>query len=172
MEDLLLEGDAFEYRRELEAGQPSWDLASVAGPNGALLFALDLAYVPEPKEKVFKFTPRDGAWSFKLPAYLAKPAEVFRLDADGVHEVEFKVEPGGIAIRDRVSVAGIYVLAPAPGLRERLQVRHAELCRFEQSFGFDPARQAADLETLQRLLRPEGEAMRVCLSTPTRTQHD
>jgi hypothetical protein len=122
MEELLLEGDVFEYRRELKAGQPSWDLASVAGPNGALLFALDLAYVPDAEEKVFKFTPA----------------------------------PGAITIRDRVSVTGIYVLAPVPGLRGRLEARHAERCRFERSVGFDPAHQAADLEILQRLLRTEG----------------
>ena len=55
MEDLLLEGDAFECRREFQDGQPSWDLASVTGPNGALLFANDLAYVPDAQKKVFKF---------------------------------------------------------------------------------------------------------------------
>lgn len=159
MEDLVLEGDAFEYRRELEAGRPAWDLASVTGPNGALLFALDLAYVPDPKEKVFQFAPRNGAWSFKLPAYLSKPVEVFRLDADGPRKVEFTLEPGAIMIRDRVSVAAMYVLAPAPGMRERFQARHADLCRFEQSFGFDPGHQAADLETLQRLVKPGGQKL-------------
>jgi hypothetical protein len=157
MEDLLLEGDAFEYRRESEAGRLSWDLASVTGPNGALLFALDLAYAPDLKEKVFKFVPRDGAWSFKLPDYLWKPAEVFRIDADGPRQVDFTLAPGRITIRDRVSVAGIYVLAPAPGMRERLQARHSDLCRFEWSSGFDPAHQAADLATLQRLLSPRQE---------------
>ena len=122
-----------------------------------LLFALDLAYVPELKEKVFKFAPRDGAWTFKLPAYLSKPAEVFRLDADGPHEVEFTLAPGTVTIRDRVNVAGIYVLAPTPGLRGRMQARHADLCRFEESLGFDPERQAADLETLRRLLSGAGK---------------
>lgn len=153
-QDLLLEGDAFEYRREVQAGAPAWDVASVAGPGGALLFAIDLAYVPDPQEKVFKFTPREGAWTFKLPAWLAKPAEIFRLDADGVHDAAFTLAPGAVTIRDRVSVAGIYVVAPTPGLRARLQERHAALCRFEESLGFDPARQRADLEALQRLLKP------------------
>lgn len=154
MEDLLLEGDAFEYHRLLEAGQPAWDLASVTAPRGALLFALDLAYVPDPRDKVFRFTPRDGTWTFRLPAYLAKPAEVFRLDADGLHDVTARIEPGTVTIRDRVDVAGIYVLAPEPGLRQRLQARHADLRRFEEGLGFDPGRQAADLETLRSLLGP------------------
>jgi hypothetical protein len=39
----------------------------------------------------------------------------------------------------------------------RLQAWQEFWRRFEQSFGFDPARQAADLETLLRLLRPGEE---------------
>lgn len=152
MEDLLLEGDAFEYRRELKDGQPLWDLASVAGPNGALLFANDLAYVPAPQEKVFKFTPRDGVFTFKLPAYLPKPAEVFRLDADGPHDVKFSASGGQITIQDRVNVAGIYVAAPMPGLRTRLQARHAELLQFERGLAFNPAAVDADFATLRQLL--------------------
>ena len=152
MEDLLLEGDAFEYRRELKDGQPSWDLASVTGPNGALLFALDLAYVPDAQEKVFKFAPRDGVFAFKLPAYLLRPAEVFRLDSDGPHDVQFAVSKGQITIQDQVTVAGIYVAAPMPGLRPRLQARHAELLQFERGLDFNPAAVDADFATLRQLL--------------------
>jgi len=152
MEDLLLEGDAFQYRRELHDGQLSWDMASVTGPGGALLFALDLAYTPDKVEKVFKFTPRSATFHFRLPTYLASPVEVFRLDADGVHDVEFSLENGGIQVKDRVTVAGIYVAAPKRGLREHLQTRHAELTQFERSFEFDPASRDSDFEMLRRLL--------------------
>ena len=152
MEDMLLEGDAFEYRRELQDGQPAWDLASVTGPNGALLFANDLGYQPDLQEKVFRFLPRDGVFAFKLPAYLPRPAEVFRLDADGPHDVNFAVSEGQITIRDRVNVAGIYVVAPTQGLGQRLQARHTELLRVERSFDFDPAGQEPDFEILSRLL--------------------
>jgi hypothetical protein len=154
MEDLLLEGDACEYRRELAAGAPAWDVASVAAPDGALLFVLDLAYVPDAREKVFRFGPREGEWRFKLPAWLTRPAEVFRFDADGVHDVDCALEPGAVTIRDRVHVAGSYVVAGTPGLRARLQARHADLLRFEEGFGFAPARNRGDLETLQHLLKP------------------
>jgi len=156
MEELLLEGDAFEYRRELDAGRPAWDLASVTGPGGTLLFALDLAYVPDPKDKEFRFTPREGSWRFRLPAHLPKPAEVFRLDADGPHAVEARLEPGTVTVRDRVSVAGIFVVAPESGLKERLRVRHKELVRFEDGVGFDPARRGEDLATLRNLLTTPG----------------
>ena len=153
MENLILEGDALEYRRELQNGQTSWDLASVAGPNGALLFANDLAYVPDLAEKVFKFTPREGEFTFQLPAYLPKPAEVFRLDADGTHDVKFSLAEGRIRLRDRVTVAGIYVVSARPGLRREMQVRHATLMAFEKSFGFDPGSNDTDFATLQRLLQ-------------------
>jgi hypothetical protein len=153
MEDLLLEGDAYEYRRELASGAPVWDVASVAGPGGALLFVLDLAYVPNAQEKVFKFTPRAGVWTFKLPIWLNNPAEVFRFDADGVHAVDFSLEPGAVTIRDGIHVVGSYVVAGTPGLRARLQARHADLRRFEEGFGFDPARNRGDLEILQDLLK-------------------
>jgi len=153
MQDLLLEGDAFDYRRELQNGQLSWDLASVAGPNGALLFANDLAYEPDLAEKVFKFTPRDGVFTFPLPAYLAKPAEVFRLDADGTYDVKFSLTDGRITLRDRVNVAGSYVVSARPGLRRELQTRHANLIAIESSFGFAPGSNDSDFAALQRLLQ-------------------
>jgi len=152
MEDLLLEGDAFEYRRELDEGQLSWDLASVIGPSGGLLFAHDLAYVPDLDEKVFKFRPRDGVFIFKLPAYLRKPTQVFRLDADGLHDVTFTVEGNRIIIHDRVMVAGIYVVSQDDNLRTALEARHASLIAFEKSFGFDPALSDSDFEALKQIL--------------------
>ena len=152
MKDLLLEGDAFEYRRELQDGQPSWDLASVTGPNGTLLFANDLAYGPDIQEKIFRFQPRNGVFAFRLPAYLPVPAEVFRLDADGPHDVDFTIGEGQITIRDRVNVVGIYVVTPTKGLRQRLQTRHAELLQIERSFDFDPAGRETDFKRLRKLL--------------------
>ncbi len=136
----------------LEAGKPSWDLASVTGPNSGVLFANDLAYVPDQGEKIFKFSVRDVTLVFKLPAYLSSPAEVFRLDADGPHDVTFSVGEGRVTILDRVNVAGIYVVAPAGGLKQRMQARQAELLHFEQSFDFDPAGRDSDFEQLRQLL--------------------
>lgn len=152
MADLLLEGDAYEYRRVIEAGKLSWDLASVTGPNGGLFFANDLAYVPDEGEKVFQFSSRDATFAFRLPDYLSKPAEVFRLDADGPHDVKFSIGDRRISIQDRVKVAGIYVVASRGGLRQRMKARHSELLRFEQSFDFDPATRDPDFEKLRQLL--------------------
>ena len=88
LEDFYLEGDAYHYERRSRDGKPDWDIAVVAGPRGAVCFALDLAYVPDPKEKVFKFgPPREVTMDFPLPAYLRPPAEVLRVDADGIRAV-------------------------------------------------------------------------------------
>ena len=152
MEDLLLEGDAFEHRRVMENGQPSWDLSSITGPNGALLFAHNLAYFPDLEQKVFKFEPRDGDFVFNLPTYLVKPAEVFKLNADGPSDVVFTVEGNQIKIQDRLSVTGLYVIAAQTGLRSEMQAHHSKLLEYEESFGFDPANNDSHFEMLRQLV--------------------
>jgi len=64
---------------------------------------------------------------------------VFRLDADGVHDVEFQVQAQELRIGDRVTVAGIYVVGVRKGPRMLLQNRHAALVQAEQARSFDPA---------------------------------
>jgi hypothetical protein len=152
MENLLLEGDAFEYRRELRAGKPDWDLASVTGPAGGLFFANDLAYMPDMQRKVFEFHPRDGAFRFRLPSYLSSPVEVFRLDADGVHDVRHSIESGRLEIQDRVHVAGIYVVTSRHGLRQQILAKLSRLLQDEKDCDFDPARREDDYGLLKRLL--------------------
>jgi hypothetical protein len=152
MEDLFLQGDAFEYRRELKDRKPDWDLASVTGSTGGLFFAHDLAYVPDMQQKVFEFRPRDGAFRFRLPSYLASPVEVFRLDADGVHDVRYSIQSDGLDIQDRVHVAGIYVATSLHGLRQRLDAKHSRLLQDETDCGFDPAGREDDYGVLKRLL--------------------
>ena len=55
LEKYYLEGDAYYFERRSRDGKPDWDIAVIAGPSGAVCFALDLAYVPDLTEKVFKF---------------------------------------------------------------------------------------------------------------------
>ena len=154
LETFLMEGDATSHERVLRDGQPDWDLDVVAGPAGALLFALDLAYSPDPEERVFKFGPaRQVTFGFPLPAYLRAPAEVFRVDADGVTQVEQKVNDGGVEIRDRVSRVAIYVVAAKEGERARIESRRRALMAEEEALGFDPAGKPADLAVLQEMAR-------------------
>ena len=151
MEPLLLEGDAYEYRRELRSGKLDWDLASVTGPSGGLFFANDLAYTPNPQQKVFEFQPRDGEFSFRLPSYLRSPMDVFRIDADGVHDVKYTIQSNQLKITDRVQVAGIYAAAPGKELRQQLQAKLLKLLQEEKQYGFDPGASDEDFAKLSLL---------------------
>ncbi len=150
--DFYLEGDAYRYLEVRKEGRPDWDLASIVAPQGALLFALDLDYRPDPKEKVFVFgPPRAARFSFELPSYLQKPADLFRVDADGIHEVRWSATAPGVTVEDRLSRVGIYVAAITRELRSSLEKRRRDLIRLEESTGFDPARSDADFAALRSL---------------------
>lgn len=151
LQDFLLSGDDEQHRRESRNGIPDWDLASVAGPGGMLAVALDLGYTPDPEEKVFRFAPREGDFRFRLPAHLPRPAAVFRVDAEGTHDVAFRLQDEEVIVTDRVHVVGIYVVARDPGLRAGLSRRQATLLAEEAGLGFDPAGNDADFRVLEQL---------------------
>lgn len=114
LEESYLEGDASYFERRTRDGKPDWDISVVAGPRGALLFALDLDYKPDPVEKVFQFgPPRDARFGFRLPAYIRNPVEVFRVDAEGTAAVEHTAKNGLLEIHDRVSGVAVYVASLA-----------------------------------------------------------
>jgi hypothetical protein len=155
LEDFYLEGDAYHFERRTRDGKPDWDIAVVAGPRGAVCFALDLAYVPDPTEKAFKFgPPRDFTMDFPLPAYLRPPAEVLRVDADAIQAVSFTNTANGIRFTERCGLVNIFAASLRPGLVEELKAHRQSLIEFEESFGFDPGRRAEDLEQLRRLVKP------------------
>ena len=132
---LMLGGDAFEYRRLKNGDKPDWDLSSITGSEGGVFFANNLAYEPDSNTRTFTFSPRDAALSFALPSYLNDPVEVFRIDKNGVHDVKHEVRDGGLEVRDRIRVVGIYVAAAERGLRKRLAEANASLLRTEGSYG-------------------------------------
>ena len=78
---------------------------------------------------------------------------MFRVDADGSHDVEYTVDAGTLVVRDKVSVAGIYIAACQQGSRARIDQRHAELLAVEQSVGLDPGNNPDDLAVLVELVK-------------------
>lgn len=153
LEEFYLEGDATSHERVLRGGKPDWDLDVVAGPRGAVLFALDLAYTPDPEERVFRFgPPREAEFRFPLPAYLRAPAEVLRVDAEGVTPVPYRMEAGRVNIQDRASRVAIYVAAAGTSERGHLELRRLNLIQREAVFGFDPGNNPSDFAVLRRLL--------------------
>lgn len=153
LDDFLLEGDAYGFERKTrEDGGLDWDIASVCGPRGALLFALDLNYTPDKKEKVFKFgPPRPAEWRFELPDYLGEITDVFRLDADGLYDVKWSLKDGAVGIVEQANRAMIYIATPDKGLRSRLEGERLMLVEAEKALQFDPARNDADFNRLVQL---------------------
>lgn len=152
LEEILLEGDAHYFARVTTDNAPDWELNVIAAPKAALLVAHDVAYVPDPEKREFVFSKRFGEWSFPIPAWINQPAFVFRVDADGVHSVNSRIDDAGINILDEVHVVGIYVATNDPTLESKLVQRHRDLVNKEHGFEFDPANNAVDLEQLKSLL--------------------
>jgi len=81
--------------------------ASGAGP----LFALDLNYKPDLEERIFKFEPsKEAEWTFELPAYLQQINDVFRIDADGIYDVNWNQIEGSVKISDQANQVMIYIV--------------------------------------------------------------
>ncbi len=136
LEDFYLQGDAYRFERKLDAeGQPDWELSSIVAPQGALLFALDTAYHIDQDKLEFAFgEPRDCTHGFELPEWLREPADVFRIDADGVNSVAWQMEGKRIVITDQASRDRIYVVAKDKSSRDELEQRRLTAQAREASF--------------------------------------
>jgi hypothetical protein len=153
LEDFYVEGDAFDYRRVERDGRPDWDLSVIGAPPGALLFALDLDYYPDPDEKVFRFgNPRSAVLAYRLPGYVKRPVDVFRADGDGVHDVDYEITEEGVVVYDTRSRVGIYVATRNEKLRSQLVAKQREVIEKERQAGFDPVHSEVDFALLKGLL--------------------
>jgi hypothetical protein len=139
LEDFYLRGDAYRFERKLDAeGHPDWELSSIVAPQGAVLFALDTAYHIDQDQLEFAFgEPRPCAHGFELPAWLREPADVFRIDADGVSAVNWQMEGKRIVITDQASRDRIYIVARDKSTRGELEQRLLNALAHEASFQAD-----------------------------------
>lgn len=143
---LYLEGDAYRFERRTRDGAPDWDLASIAAPEAAVLFALDTAYAPDKEQHVFAFgSPRSAQFHFALPAWLRNPTTVFRVDASGAYDVTWRVEGDGVTIDDTRSRDAIYLATSSPDLRAAVETRRQAALAHE-------AANPVNREALQALL--------------------
>lgn len=156
IDELLLEGDADHHeRRRTGEGRLDWDLSTVCGPRGALLFALDLDYRPRKEEKVFAFgPPREARWTYPLPDYLrGRIVDLFRLDADGLHEARWRSVDRGVEVTDQATMTAVHVATPLAGMRGMLERKHRELLAKEAALDFNPARRDQDFAQLVEAFR-------------------
>jgi hypothetical protein len=156
LEDYYLKGDAYHYERLAKEGRPDWDVSVVAGPSGAVLFALDLSYRPDATEKVFKFeSPRSAAITFPLPAYLRSPSKVIRIKANEIASAPFELTAERVRIESEFGAVNVFVTADRSDVEQQLEERRRQLVEFEDSIGFDPAQNVADLKQLEAILEKE-----------------
>ena len=114
---------------------------------------MDVNYKPDTTEKVFKFgPPRKAAITFPLPAYLRNPAKVLRIDAGEIKSVPYELTSKGIRIKSNFGDVNVFVATHNSNAQKELEECRKKLLVFENSFGFDPARNNADLEKLKAIL--------------------
>jgi hypothetical protein len=153
LKEVLEQGTSYEYRRAQTGDALEWDLSSIATRDVALLVANDLAYDIDPTTRTFRFKRRSGEFAFRVPAWLEGPKFVFRVDADGTHDVEHDWSgKDTVTIRDEVQVVGIYVVTNEPQYRTRLDARYRDRMNFEKSLGFDPVNNIDDFRALRSLV--------------------
>ncbi len=158
LDDLMLSATAFAHAEQRgQRDEPDWETSVLATPESALLVAHDVGYQPDPQTNTFRFTPREGTFTFSLPRWISGEATVFKVDADGVHDVSASSEAGTVTITDTVSVVGIYIATSDPQLRATLQQQHAELLAHEASFSFNPGTRPEDLEQLRAAAKKRSE---------------
>ena len=73
------------------------------------------------------------------------------MNADEVTTVGYTMRDRMIRIEDRVSREAIYVAALDAGEGKRIDTRRQALVAEENAVNFDPARNASDLQVLQKL---------------------
>lgn len=149
---ILLRGNAFAHERLTVNDKPDWETNVIAAPDAALLIVHDVAYRPDDAQRVFRFEPRTGAWTFPLPPWLGDDAILFAVDADGIRDVKHEVAGGRARVEAEVSVVGIYCVTTDPGMRDRLGERLSALRAVERDAGIDPAGDDADRAILRGLL--------------------
>ena len=69
------------------------------------------------EQRIFKFgPPRAAQWAFELPSYLQGIIDVFRIDADGVYNVDWNRKNNLVEIADHASQVTLYIATPNSNL--------------------------------------------------------
>ncbi|MFM9068416.1 MAG: hypothetical protein ACKOUR_13955, partial [Planctomycetota bacterium] len=123
--------DHFE-RTRTDQHRLDWDFATIVAPDCAVLFANDLAYVPDPNDNTFRFgEPREFTHLYPLPHWLREPVEVFRVDADGIHEVTWNTTATGVELKHRATADAIFVAAKNKTVRAAIETRRQQALDWE-----------------------------------------
>lgn len=152
LSEFFADGDHYRRTQTKKAdGTPDWELASVTAEQGAVLFAIDLDYVPDERKKNFVWKePRAAKFEFDLPKYVKPVGDVFRVDGDGIYDVEWQASGRGVVINDKMSKAAIYIAAAEKTKRREVQDRLFRLNEAEGKLDFNPGASDEDFEILKK----------------------
>lgn len=143
--ELLAHGAPYNWQRR----EADMDLSVIAGSDYAVLFAIDLTYKPDMDKKVFvSGGTRNINETFTVPAYLGDALLVFKVDANGVHEVGAGISGSVVTIEDTIDTTGVYIVTTNPDLQAQMTAKYDELVSAENALGFDPVANDADFEAL------------------------
>ncbi|MCY2967344.1 MAG: hypothetical protein NT069_27535, partial [Planctomycetota bacterium] len=93
--------------------------------------------------------PRPATFEFALPVWLQKPADLFRVDADGIHTVAWRSSEQGVVIDDVCSRDRIYIAARTVEIRTQIEQRRKRALDHEMRY-------PVDREAIERLVdRPD-----------------
>nr|MCU0713501.1 hypothetical protein [Pirellula sp.] len=67
-----------------------------------------------------------------LPHWLREPTDVFRVDADGIHPVQWVVEKNGVRINHTFSRDAIFVATKSSTLRAAIESRRQAAIQIEE----------------------------------------
>jgi hypothetical protein len=95
-----------------------------------------LAYEADAEDNTFHFGPaHDFSCRYQLPHWLRQPTDAFRVDADVVHQVQWRVEGDGVRIEHRFSRDAIFVATKSPDLQPVIETRRQAAIQVEERNG-------------------------------------
>ncbi|MBC7398533.1 MAG: hypothetical protein H7289_01215, partial [Mucilaginibacter sp.] len=144
--DLLVRADPYWFQNRFK----DIDLNVLAGPDYALLFAIDLKYKVSDSNQFVSAGKRSASLTFKIPAYLQNCNSALKVTHEGVYKVDVKVMNGTASINDSFETTGVYLLFNKAdlGLANKIKLKFNETLANEASYRFDPITNDADFKVL------------------------
>lgn len=116
------------------------DYNVLAGPDYAILFAIDLRYGISKNNEFISSGPRTENLAFHLPEYLQNCNSAVKICHDGISQTNVKIENNKAFINDTFDTTAMYVLfdSSVSNLADTLVKRFDDLVSLEKSYRFNP----------------------------------
>ncbi len=142
----------------LVRAQPYWwentfmniDKNVLAGPDYAVLFAIDLKYTVSESNQFIPAGKRSESLIFKIPQYLDKCNSALKVTHEGIYKVNVKVTKGIALITDTFETTGTYILYNGgdSNFQHLLNLKYNKTLSDDASYKFDPINSNSDFNVL------------------------